>query len=541
MTQAALIHPPAPPAPAGPAPGRRGLLRRASDRAGWLGPIAVALFAGLLRFWNLGYPDAFVFDETYYPKDAWSLLRQGYEGTWPDSANADILAVPQTVPLTSAPEFIAHPPLGKWVIAVGEQLFGLHPFGWRFMTALLGTVTVLMLARIGRRLFGSTLIGCTAALLMSVDGLHLVMSRVGLLDGVQMFFVLAAFGSLLIDRDRTRARLAAARAGGEPDGDRIRLGLRPWRIAAGVALGAACAVKWNGVMVLAAFGLLTVLWDQSGRRWAGARRPWRSMLRRDALPALLAMVGSALVVYVGSWAGWLASGGTGGGGYDRHWADDRAGLSPDRVLGIPLPQLPMSWVPAPLRSLWHYHGQMYDFNTGLSTPHTYQSNPFSWLVQARPVSMYWEQVPNGQRGCTASGGCAAQILGLGTPVLWWTACFALLYVLWRWFFRRDWRSGAVLCAVAGVYLPWFQYQERTVFSFYMVVLVPFLCLAVAQMLGAMLGPEGCSIERRRIGAAGAGLIVLAVMACFAFFHPLYTAEVIPMTSWQDRMWFTTWV
>ncbi|MCX4752585.1 dolichyl-phosphate-mannose--protein mannosyltransferase [Kitasatospora purpeofusca] len=542
MTQAALTHPPAATEPAGPAPERRGLPRLAAARWDWLGPIAVAVFAGLLRFWNLGHPNAFVFDETYYPKDAWSLLRQGYEGTWPEHANEQILAVPQQIPLTSAPEFIAHPPLGKWVISLGEWGFGLHPFGWRFMTALLGTVTVLMLARIGRRLFGSTLIGCTAALLMAVDGLQLVMSRVGLLDGVQMFFVLAAFGALLIDRDRTRARLAAVL----PDrgGDTVRLGCRPWRIAAGACLGAAAGVKWNGVMVLAAFGVLTVLWDRSGRRWAGARRPWRSMLRRDAGPAFLATVGTAFVVYVAGWAGWLFTGGgkgATGGGFDRHWTDDRAGLSPDSFLGVPLPQLPMDWVPAPLRSLWHYHAQMYDFNTGLSSPHTYQSNPFSWLVQGRPVSMYWEQVPAGQHGCTASGGCAAQILGLGTPLLWWTACFALVYLLWRWAFRRDWRSGAVLCAVAGVYLPWFQYQERTVFSFYMVVLVPFLCLAVAQMLGAMLGPEGCSPERRRIGAAGAGLVVLAIMACFAFFYPLYTAEVIPMTSWQDRMWFTTWI
>ncbi|MGW4896995.1 dolichyl-phosphate-mannose--protein mannosyltransferase [Kitasatospora sp. NPDC004240] len=518
MTQAQVTHhqTPAPAAPS--APRRPAAVAWAARHAGWLGPIAVALFAGLLRFWDLGHPNAFVFDETYYPKDAWSLLEQGYEGTWADSANTDVLADPQVIPLTAAPEFVAHPPLGKWVIALGEQLFGLNPFGWRFMTALLGTVTVLMLARIGRRLFGSTLLGCTAALLMAVDGLQLVMSRIGLLDGVQMFFVLAAFGCLLIDRDHARARLAAVR----PDygGDTVRLGLRPWRIAAGVALGAACAVKWNGATVLAALGVLTVLWDQSGRRWAGARRPWRSMLRRDAVPAFLAMVGSALVVYVGSWSGWLAS----DGGYGRHWADGRPG-----------------WVPAPLRSLWHYHSQMWDFNTGLSTPHTYQSNPFSWLVQGRPVSMYWEQVPQGQRGCTDQGGCAAQILGLGTPLLWWAACFALVYLLWRWFFRRDWRSGAVLCAVAGIYLPWFQYQERTVFSFYMVVLVPFLCLAVAQMLGAMIGPEGVTPERRRYGTAGAALIVLAIMGCFAFYHPLYTAEVIPMTDWQDRMWFTSWI
>ncbi|MEU9126502.1 phospholipid carrier-dependent glycosyltransferase [Kitasatospora sp. NPDC048540] len=537
MAHAAVTDTPAPvqapaPAPGGPAPW-------AVRHSGWLGPLAVALFAGLLRFWNLGKPNAFVFDETYYPKDAWSLLRQGYEGTWPKDANDLVLGVPQRIPLSTDPEFIAHPPLGKWVVSLGEWVFGLHPFGWRVMVALLGTVTVLMLARIGRRLFSSTLLGCAAALLMSVDGLQFVLSRVGLLDGVQMFFVLGAFGCLLVDRDRTRERLRAARAEGGRAGDQVRHGLRPWRLGAGVLLGCTCAVKWNGLYIVLAFTVLTLLWDQAGRRRAGAYRPWRSMVRRDAPWGLLSTVGAALVVYLASWTGWFAT----GGGYDRHWADGRAGLSMPRtpVVDIPLPQIPMTWVPAPLRSLWHYHAQMYDFNTGLSDPHSYQSNAWSWLVQGRPVSMYWQQLPQGQGGCTAPEGCASQILGLGTPVLWWAACFALVYALWRWFFRRDWRSGAVLAAVAGIYLPWFQYQARTTFSFYMVVLVPFLCLAVAQMLGALLGPPGASPVRRRWGAAGAGAVVLAVMACFVFFYPLYTAEVIPMSDWRDRMWFTSWV
>lgn len=237
--------------------------------AGWLGPIAVALFAGVLRFWNLGYPNAFVFDETYYPKDAWSLLHQGYEGSWAENANSAILSTPQQIPLNTQWAFVAHPPLGKWVIAIGEAVFGLHPFGWRVMVALVGTVSVLMLARIGRRLFGSTLLGCTAALLMSVDGLQLVMSRTGLLDGILMFFVLAAFGCLLIDRDHTRAKLLADGV----DGDRIRLGLRPWRLAAGLMLGCACSVKWTGAPILAAFALLTVLWDQAGRRRAAPGTP----------------------------------------------------------------------------------------------------------------------------------------------------------------------------------------------------------------------------------------------------------------------------
>ncbi|MCH5923303.1 hypothetical protein MMA85_24125, partial [Salmonella enterica] len=79
------------------------------------------------------YPAKLVFDETYYPKDAWTLLQQGYEGTWPDAkaANPDIIKGMSDI-WTPQAEFVVHPPLGKWLIAAGEQMFGLTPFGWRF-------------------------------------------------------------------------------------------------------------------------------------------------------------------------------------------------------------------------------------------------------------------------------------------------------------------------------------------------------------------------------------------------------------------------
>ena len=111
-----------------PAPRLRALMGRGpwpADRVagvmGWLGPILVAVFAGALRFWRLGSPRAVVFDETYYAKDAWSMLRLGYEGTWPDRKVADpeILAHPQVIPLSDTGSFVAHPPTGKWVISVG--------------------------------------------------------------------------------------------------------------------------------------------------------------------------------------------------------------------------------------------------------------------------------------------------------------------------------------------------------------------------------------------------------------------------------------
>lgn len=505
----------------------------------WGGPLLVALFAGLIRFWNLGNPKAVIFDETYYAKDAWALIHRGFEVNWPDKANEKILIDPSSVPLPTEAAYVVHPPVGKFIIGIGEWLFGLTPFGWRFMTAVLGTLSVLLLCRIGRRLFRSTFLGCLAGLLLAVDGLHFVMSRTALLDLVLSFFVLAAFGCLLVDRDRSRARLLAALPrddGGFPRPDAqiaqtLRLGWRPWRLAAGVCLGLAFATKWNGLYILAAFGLMTVLWDAGSRRVAGARHPYRAVLRRDILPAFVSTVPVAIGTYVASWTAWILSPSDGTGGYFRDWAAT-AGKGGN-----------FTWLPDWLRSLWHYEYEVYQFHVGLTSGHTYESNPWSWLVLGRPVSYFYESPLPGKDGCPADAGekCAREVLALGTPALWWAGCFAVAYVLWRWVFRRDWRAGAILCGIAAGYLPWLAYQERTIFLFYAVVFVPFLCLAVTMMIGAILGPPGSSERRRVVGAASAGVLVLLVLWNFIYFWPLYTGEAIPVDSWRARMWLDTWV
>ncbi|WP_373295484.1 dolichyl-phosphate-mannose--protein mannosyltransferase [Kitasatospora griseola] len=502
--------------------------------SGWLGPIAVAAFAGVLRFVNLGGPHALIFDETYYAKDAYALWQVGYETNWADDANGLITAPNPTVPFRTDPAYIVHPPVGKWIIGLGEQIYGMNPFGWRFMMAVLGTLSVLMLARIGRRLFRSTLLGCVAGLLMSVDGLHFVLSRTAILDLVVMFWFLAAFGLLLIDRDRTRA-LIAKRLDAGLGTDWWQLGLRPYRLAAGVSLGLMTATKWSGGPAIAVFILLVAFWDTSARRMVGGIRGPGGQPIAEGLRILrhcvdwvcsAATLGlTAAVTYLVSWTGWIMSSTEPGkGGYFRDWAVQHpGGFGPD-------------W----WRSLWHYHSTMLDFHTNLHSPHTYQSNPWSWLLLGRPVSFFYESPKNGQAGCTTSD-CAREVLAIGTPLLWWAGIAALLYCLYRWLMRRDWRAGALLAALAAGYLPWFQYQERTIFLFYAVCFVPFLVLAVTMMIGAMLGPAHASPDRRLAGATGAGLLVVGIMWNFLYFYPIFTGQTIPIPDWNGRMWLSTWI
>lgn len=500
---------------------------------GWLGPLLVTALAGLLRFWHLGRPHQLVFDETYYVKQAFTYLVTGYELRWPEGADMSFTGGATDVYLDE-PDFPVHPPVGKWVLALGQLLLGSDSsFGWRFGAALVGTLTVLMVARIARRLFSSTLLGVVAGLLLAVDGQHLVLSRTGILDVVLTFWVVAAFGALLLDRDASRARLAvvAARArAARPRGASLPglgpwLLARPWRAVAAACLGLAVGTKWSGLYVLAAFGLMSVLWDAGARRAVGVERWWTGAVVKDGMPAAVGMLALGAATYVASWAGWFLS----SGAHLRRYAAENPGY--------------LSWLPDSLASLWKYHTDMYAFHVGLSTSHPYQSSPWSWLVQGRPTSFFYEGPTLGQDGCTVER-CSKAITALGNPVVWWCGALALLVLVGVWALRRDWRAGAVLAGVAGTYLPWFQYPERTVYTFYTVVISPFVVLGLTMALGMVLGPDpapGTTSARRRAGALAAGTVVVAAVGAAAFFWPVWTAQVIPYSHWRWRMWFPSWI
>ena len=221
----------------------------------WAGPLLVTAFGAFLRFNRLSVPNAAIFDETYYVPDALGILRFGVEHNYVSNRNS-LLVHGNSHIFTTGGEFVVHPPVGKLFIAFGEWTFGLNSFGWRFATAVIGSLAILLLARITRRMTRSTLLGCVAGLLMALDGLEFVMSRTALLDIFLMFWVLAAFGCLVVDRDLTRARLAAAVQappgdGPEPAGPGALAGQVPGGGSAGVrcpgggwAPGCAWAWRW---------------------------------------------------------------------------------------------------------------------------------------------------------------------------------------------------------------------------------------------------------------------------------------------------------
>ena len=317
---------------------------------GWIGPLLVTLFAGFMRFNRLSVPNAVIFDETYYAKDAWSILKHGVEWNMlPNPSNNSnwlnnlVIAdhghpnIFQACTGTGCGEYVVQPPLGKLLMAVGEWLFGLTTLGWRVAPALFGTLAVLVMCRVARRLTRSTLLGCTAGLLLSLDGLEFVLSRTGILDIFLMFFVLAAFGALVVDRDVSRGRLAEAMVLQPGDDAGPALGIRKWRVAAGILIGLACASKQYGVWYVLAFAGLCIAWDIGARRTVGLRGYVRGALVRDGkwLPLTLGVI--PLVAYTLTWTGWMVT----STGYDRDYAQQHGIEHPGHlpaVLAVRVPQ-----------------------------------------------------------------------------------------------------------------------------------------------------------------------------------------------------------
>ena len=333
---------------------------------GWIGPLLVTAFGAFLRFNRLAVPRTLIFDETYYAKDVYSFLNYGVEHNLVSNANA-LIQSGSTKIFSPGAEYVVMPPLGKWLIAAGEWLFGLNSFGWRLSAAVFGSLAILLICRITRRMTRSTLLGCIAGLLMSLDGLEFVMSRTGLLDIFLMFFVLASFGCLVVDRDVSRTRLARAVAAQGTSGAGPGIGIHWWRVAAGFFIGCACACKWDAIWYLVAFAALAIAWDVGARRAAGISHFWWGALARDGkwLPLTFGVL--PLGVYIASWSGWFAS----SIGYDRTYA---------AAQGVHTPVL------SALYSLYEYHVQMLQFSVGLSTRHPYESQPWDWPVLSRPVA-----------------------------------------------------------------------------------------------------------------------------------------------------------
>ena len=337
----------------------------------WVSLVGVTVVAAGVRGVRLTTPHSIYFDENYYAVDACLYVRT-YRGC----------AYAQRVVEVSS----EHPPLGKWIIGLGIQAFGNDPLGWRVPSLIAGTLTVVVVFLLGRVLLRSTVAATVAAGLLATDFLHLVQSRIAMLDVFVTLFTTETFLFVLYD-----SRFIG------------RSWLPPWRVAAGLAGGAATATKWAGALALiAALGVAT--YGDLKRRRSGAAPgraaddaewPWAHSTTRRVARVAVPLVLIPAVTYVATFVGRVH-----GSLLAAPWDSD-------------------SWV----RTFLGVHRRMASFHLNLGDSfHQYASPAWSWLLLKRPVTYFFE----------ATSGEYREVLAVGNPLVWWPASLTLALALWCW-------------------------------------------------------------------------------------------------------------
>lgn len=489
----------------------------------WVAILAVTAIAAVVRMWGLSSPPMLVFDENYYAKAACIFVGGSDRVCKIESPNERAFREQEW----DVGSFV-HPPLGKWTIALGIKAFGMDAFGWRIGSAVAGTLAVTGVALIAQLLFGRPLWTFLAGLLLALEHLSVVLSRQALLDIHLQLWVVAGFLCLVLDRRWIdRRTLRGPPPGGEPDIDpSVPSPLwRPWRYAAGLAFGAAVAVKWSGGFGMLAAIVISLMWETS-RRLRGDRTRGRAFGRalvQESFSLVVAFAVIPAIVYVVTYLPWL------------HHFDWKLSEFLEQQLRVARYHL------FDLKTL------AVDPETGALTPtHYAYSRPWTWLWMERPVPLTWQD----------EGPAIRDLLAIGNPVVFWGSFWSLPYLAFAWWRKRDWVAGFFLVAVTLQYLPWLL-VARPQFFFYVAPFTPFLVLGLVYMLRDLSDarlivrePGGVVATDPDTGRPAVSVwhpyrpiawaVVAGAVGLFIWFWPVLTWQLISDERFKLIVWFPGW-
>ena len=466
--------------------------------------ILLVAVAALLRFVRLGEPSALVFDETYYAKDACLYIGNSQQFCGLDQATE---------------QSYVHPPLGKWLIALGIKLFGYSALGWRFAAAVAGTALVAAVYVLTRKLFRDRWTATIAGVLVATDFLLIVQSRIAMLDIFLALFVVMGFMFLAFDRECILA-IKESQESTVPRSPPPRQ--MEWRFAAGASFGLALAVKWSAIAALIAATGLALAWSvglirMKRREPVESAESGRKGTLREIGVSLVALMILPAFVYLGSYSVYFAdrlqepcSFVVPNAEKGRLLSGDAFGLTSGTCMKGPL---------GAALSFTDLHDRMLDYHLTLKAKHDYQSRAWTWPFVRRPVAYYY---PSGQSKST-------HILAIGNLATWYAALVAGVWLLWR--SLRKWRAERVVTiGWAAQYVPWL-FVARPLFFFYMTPIAPFMMIGLAAGLSAF----------REIGRlprwAVTAFLVIGVGLMTIYFYPVLTGISLPHELWRSRMWF----
>lgn len=422
----------------------------------------------LVRIYRIYYPEKYYFDEVYHAFTAGAYAQNdpaGYEW-WHTS----------TIPGT-AYEWL-HPPISKLFMAASILMFGDNSFAWRFPSAVFGVLVIWGVWWLAKNLFKNDFIALMAAFFAMLDGLLLTQSRIAMNDIYVTFFIVMALGFYwkwkesgkndqnIIDKIFKKNKFEGK-----------------YLMMASVFTGLAVSSKWSGVFVVGIVGIWEILMFLAG----GIKLSQKHLLRfvKKSFLLLLAFGVVPIAMYVLS--------------YGQFWLQGHS-----------------------IEQFAELHNQIWWYQTHLDATHPYESRPWQWALDLKPVWFfveYWD-------------GARADIYALSNPAISWGGLVVMLTLaVWFVMKKRSVYLFLIICYLS-VWVPWFL-SPRIMFYYHYTPAIPFLCVALGLVTAKL-------VRSGNLGKIIAGAYVMLVFGLFVYFYPRLTAIPLP-TSWADSyLWFESW-
>jgi 4-amino-4-deoxy-L-arabinose transferase-like glycosyltransferase len=389
------------------------------------------------------------FDEIYHPRTAMEYLQQ----LWPYE--------------------ITHPPLGKAFISLGMRMFGVNPFGWRFIGVLFGILMLIPIYLFIHELYGKTLVSAAATIIFAFDFMHYVQTRIATIDTYAVFFIILMYWFLYkwwkLPKETPFAKTL------------------PPLFLSGLSFGLGVASKWT--VIYGAVGLIVIyIWKLVRDRKDIGRTVAVSIPAFIIIPVFI-YIFSYLPYEVGKWHG------------EAHTFGDY------------------------LRMIWENQTSMFFYHSGLEATHPYSSTWWSWLVDLRPILYFNKYYPDHTR----------VVFGAFTnPLVCWAGLGALITCLVAGIVKKDRRGLIIAIGYMSQLFPWiWAGSKRVIFAYHYFPDVVFLVLAIAYVFNAILERDKPAKVNRRIVYIFTG----GCVAMFLIFLPALMGIRVPdwYTTWLA--WF----
>lgn len=401
------------------------------------------------------YRNSTMFDEVYHGRTAYEFLHG--------------LATYETT----------HPHFGKILISLGILVFGMNPFGWRFMSVIFGILLIGVMYVFARRLFKSTFLASAATVLLTFDCMHYTLSRIATIDIFIAFFILLMY-FFMYDYFLKDKEYRSTRTGLLNDNIPYKV-LLPLGLC-GISMGFGIATKFTGIYAGAGLAVL-FLW------YTLTHFPKKQVIRLFLFCCIFFIV-IPLILYSLCFLPVV--------GYSEY------NNLIDKVVQGTI--------------------SMYEYHSNLVAEHYYSSPFYEWPVIWMPL-LYANDFVNATQ--------VSAISCMGNPAIWWVGIPCIFFVFYRWVIKKDKTAGFLFIAYAAQYIPWMS-VGRITFIYHYFPSILFVILMMGYTMSFI-------IQRFSWGKKAVIFYLITAVVIFFVFFPVISGFPVNKEWGLGLRWLRDWI